>query len=87
VSWRKQEVKKLHNKDLRADPAWGLNSGQIESNPGYFPGSRWLRAVAQWRSEVKCRSRPTIKFRPFHSSNLLREFKMNEDRVSCLLKI
>jgi len=34
-----QEVKKPHNQDLRADPAWSINSGKIESSPGDFPDS------------------------------------------------
>jgi len=41
-----QEVKKSLNQDLRADSLWGMNSRKIESNPGYFPGSRCLRALA-----------------------------------------
>jgi len=28
---------------LRADPAWNMNSGKMESNAGDFPGFRRLR--------------------------------------------
>jgi len=41
-----QEVKKSHNQDLKADPAWSINSGKIESNLGDFPNSRWIREKA-----------------------------------------
>jgi len=34
------------NQDLRADPAWTINSGKMKSNPGDFPGFRRLRAAA-----------------------------------------
>ena len=40
-----QEVKKPHSQDVRADPAWSINSGKIEFNPRDFSGSRWLRAL------------------------------------------
>jgi len=30
LSWRKQEARKSQNQDLRADPAWSINSGKIE---------------------------------------------------------
>ena len=40
-----QEVKKPHSQDVRADPAWSINSGKIEFNPRDFHGSRWLRAL------------------------------------------
>ena len=46
LSWRMQEVWKSQNQDLRAEPAWSINSGMVESNPGDFPGFRRLRAVA-----------------------------------------
>ena len=45
LSWRMQEVKKPHSQDVRADPAWGINSGKIEFNHRDFSGSRWLRAL------------------------------------------
>jgi len=32
-----QEVRKLQNQDLRADPAWSMNSGKMESDPRDFP--------------------------------------------------
>jgi len=41
-----QEVRKSQNQYLRADPAWSINSGKMESNPGDFPGFRCLRAAA-----------------------------------------
>jgi len=41
-----QELKKSQNQDLRADPAWSINSGKMESNPEDFPGFRRLRATA-----------------------------------------
>jgi len=41
-----QDMRKLQNQDLRADPAWIINSGKMESNPGDFPGFRHLRAAA-----------------------------------------
>jgi len=41
-----QEVRKSQNQDLRADPAWSINSGKMESNPGDFPGFMRLRAAA-----------------------------------------
>jgi len=40
LSWRMQEVRKSQNQDLRVDPAWGKNSGKMESSPGDFPGFR-----------------------------------------------
>jgi len=36
----------MNSEDLRADPAWSMNSGKMESNPGGFPGFRRLRAAA-----------------------------------------
>jgi len=47
-----QQVMKSHSLDLRADPAWIINSGKIKSSPGDFPGSRLVvpklvRAVTQ----------------------------------------
>ena len=41
-----QEIRKLQNQDLRADPAWCINSGKMESDPRDFPGFRRLRAAA-----------------------------------------
>jgi len=41
-----QELRKLQNQDLRADPAWSINSGKMESNLVDFPGFRRLRAAA-----------------------------------------
>jgi len=41
-----QEVRKSHDQDLRANPAWTINSSKIESRPGDFPGSRCLRVAA-----------------------------------------
>ena len=38
-----QELRKSQNRDLRADPAWSINTGKIESSPGDFPGFRRLR--------------------------------------------
>jgi len=46
LKWRTQEVRKSQNRDLRADPAWSINSGKFESNPRDFPGFRRLRAAA-----------------------------------------
>jgi len=46
LSWRMQELRKSQNQDLRADPAWSINSGKMESNPGDFPGFKRLRAAA-----------------------------------------
>jgi len=46
LSWRMQELSKSPNQDLRADPAWNINSGKMESDPGDFPGFRRLRAPA-----------------------------------------
>jgi len=40
-----QDLKKSQNQDLRADPAWTMNSGKMESNPGDFPGFRHLEAA------------------------------------------
>ena len=45
-SWHMQELRKSQNQDLRADPAWIINSGKMESNPGDFPGFRRLTAAA-----------------------------------------
>jgi len=42
-----QEVKKSHNHHLRADPMWSIKFGKIESNPGDFPGLRWLPQVLE----------------------------------------
>jgi len=41
-----QEMRKSQNQDLRADPAWSINSGMMESRPGDFPGFRRLRTAA-----------------------------------------
>jgi len=41
-----QELRKSQNQDLIADPAWSINSGKMECNPGDFPGFRRLRAAA-----------------------------------------
>jgi len=41
-----QAVKKLHNQELRADPAWSTNSEKIKSRPNDFPGFKCLRAKA-----------------------------------------
>jgi len=41
-----QELRKSQNQDLRADPAWSINSGKMESNTGDFPGFKRLRAAA-----------------------------------------
>jgi len=43
-----QEVRKLQNQDLKADPAWSMNSGKMESNSGDFPGFRCLRAATNF---------------------------------------
>jgi len=45
LNWRKQEARKSQNQNLRADPAWNTNSGNIESRPRDFPGFRRLRAA------------------------------------------
>ena len=37
-----QELRKSQNQDLRADLAWSMNSGKMESNPGDFAGFRRL---------------------------------------------
>jgi len=41
-----QELRKSQNQDLRADPAWSINSGKMESDTGDFPGFKRLRAAA-----------------------------------------
>jgi len=46
LSWPMQELRKSQNQDLRVDPAWSMNSGKMESNPGDFPGFRRLKAAA-----------------------------------------
>jgi len=46
LSWNIQELRKSQNHDFRADPAWSINSGKMESNPGDFPGFGHLRAAA-----------------------------------------
>jgi len=46
LSWRMQELRKSQKKDLRADPAWSIYPGKMESNPGDFPDFRRLRAAA-----------------------------------------
>jgi len=45
LSCRMQELRKSQIQNLRADPAWSINSGKMESNPGDFPGFRRLRAA------------------------------------------
>jgi len=40
-----QELRQSQNQDLRADPAWSINSEKMESNPGDFPGFKRLRAA------------------------------------------
>jgi len=51
-----QDVRKLQNKDLRADLAWCINSRKIESRQGDFPSLRELR-VAVSSSGIKGRER------------------------------
>ena len=46
LSWQMQVLRKSQNQDLRADPAWSINSGKMESNPGDFPGFSCLRTAA-----------------------------------------
>jgi len=46
LSWCKQEVRKWQNQELRADLAWSINSGSIESRPGDFLGFRYLKVAA-----------------------------------------
>jgi len=46
LNWRMQEVKKPLKQVLRADPAWSVNSGKIETNPGDIPNPKCLRALA-----------------------------------------
>jgi len=41
-----QELRKSQNQDFRADLAWSMNSGKMESNLGDLPGFRRLRAAA-----------------------------------------
>jgi len=41
-----QELRKSQYHELRADPAWSINPGKMESNLGDFPGFRRLRAAA-----------------------------------------
>ena len=41
-----QELRKSQNQNLRADLAWSMNSGKMESNPGDFSGFRRLREAA-----------------------------------------
>jgi len=41
-----QESSMWQNQDLRADPAWIINSGKMKSNPGDFHGFRRLMAAA-----------------------------------------
>jgi len=41
-----QELRKSQNQDLRADLAWSMNSGKMESNPGDLLDSGVLRAAA-----------------------------------------
>jgi len=43
LGWYKQEVKKRHNLDLRADPKCNLNSRKMASSPGEFLDLRLLR--------------------------------------------
>ena len=46
LRWRSQEVRKPHNQDFSAAPAWIISSRKIESGPGAFSGFRCLRAEA-----------------------------------------
>jgi len=41
-----QELRKSQNQNFRADPAWSISSGKMESNPGDLPGFKRLRAAA-----------------------------------------
>ena len=41
---RKQEDRNSHNQDFISEPAWSINSGQMESGPVVFPGFRCSRA-------------------------------------------
>ena len=47
LSWRMQEVRKSQNHDLKADLAWSINSGKMESRLRHLPGLRRLRATAR----------------------------------------
>ena len=69
LSWRMQELKKSQNQNLRADLAWSVISGKMESNPGDFPDFRHLRAAVSSSglkgSEILCPSGVGI----FHRSD------------------
>ena len=41
-----QELRNSQNQDLRADPAWSINSRKMASKPEDFPDLRSLRAAA-----------------------------------------
>jgi len=41
-----QELRKLQNQDLRADPAWSMNSKKMQSNPRDFNDFKHLRVTA-----------------------------------------
>jgi len=48
-----QELRKSQNQDLRANLAWSINSGKMESNPRDFPSFKRLRATAKNSSGLK----------------------------------
>jgi len=64
-----QEVRKSPNQNLRADPAWGINSGKMESSPKYFSGFRCLRAAASSSGLMRPEILFLSRFGIFHRSD------------------
>jgi len=50
-----QEVRKSQNQDLRADPAWRINSEKMESKPGDFAGLNYTRIYNTHKVHKKTR--------------------------------
>jgi len=56
-----QELTKSQNQDLRADPAWSINSGKMESNLVDFPGFKRPRAAANYSRPVRFGDTVTLR--------------------------
>jgi len=64
-----EEVRKSQNQNLKADPAWRINSGKTESRPKDFPGFRCLWAAASFFGMKGSEILFPSGVRTFHRSN------------------
>jgi len=85
LSWCVKEVRKSQNQDLRADPAWSINSGKMETRPGDFPGFRRLRATASssWLKGQRHWFSPVLGTFDRTESSLLKSLVESRSLVLC----